>query len=112
VGVHFNRECKAEYGILTCQNGRLSAELRRVPYDFEALERDLANSGLLDAAPVWPKITFEGVKAGRNHCLAFLNDAMILMADENRSSAMIPNEIWDRVTVKWWKDKGWGPFPS
>lgn len=110
VGVHFNAECKAEYGLLTCENGSLSAELRRVRYDFASLERKLETSGLMAAAPVWTKITFEGVKAGRNYCLEFLNEAKRIMSAEGIQGGLIPNGIWDRVAKRWWSDLDWGAY--
>lgn len=107
VGVHFNKEAKAEYGMLTCEHGRLSAELRRVPYDFTELERELNSSGLWAASPVWTKITFEGVKTGRNYCLDFLREASATMRGQGIAGGMIPNEVWDTVAAKWWREKGW-----
>jgi putative phosphoesterase len=108
VGVHFNREAKAEYGMLTVDGGELSAELRRVRYDFEALERRLESSGLMQASPVWTKITFDGVKDGRNYCLAFLGEARKEMTEKGLPSGAIPNDIWDSVAERWWREKGWG----
>jgi hypothetical protein len=112
VGVHFNPECMAEYGMLTYENGRLHAELRRVPYDFPALERKLETSGLMAASPVWTRLTFEGVKAGRNYCLDFLNDAFDIMKLERMPQGLIPNEVWDRAARGWWKKMGWGQCPD
>ncbi len=109
VGVHFNGECKAEYAILTCEDGRLSVELKRVPYNFAALERRLETSGLMAAAPVWTRITFESVKDGQNHNLHFLDDAHRVMREEGIPPGLIPNHIWKRVAAKWWEKMGWGP---
>ncbi len=108
VGVHFNEECKAEYAILTQKSGQYSAELRRVSYDFEALERRLVTSGLMEAAPVWTRITFESVKAGQNHNLHFLDEAHCVMREEGIPLGLIPNHIWKRVAAKWWRQMGWG----
>lgn len=108
VGVPFNGGAKAEYGILTYAGGELSAELRLVPYDFPELEKKLEASGLAADAPVWTKITFEGVKAGRNYCIEFLNEARQAMKDEGVAEGMIPNEIWDRVAQNWWHEMDWG----
>lgn len=110
VGVHFNPEMKAEYGILTYEHGSLTAKLRRVPYDFTALQSKLKSSGIEEASPVWTRITFEGVKAGRNYILEFLKNARELMELEGIKAGMIPNEVWDRVAEKWWMDKGWGRY--
>lgn len=110
-GVPFNGNAGAEYGLLLCENGKLTAELRRVPYDFSALEKRLETSGLLSAAPVWTKLTFEGVMAGRNYCLAFLKDARAMMKDKGIRSEMIPNEIWNAVAETWRKKAGWD-FPE
>jgi predicted phosphodiesterase len=107
VGVHFNKEVKAEYGLLTYQDSRLSAELRQVQYDFAGLERKLISSGLMQASPVWTTITFEGVKAGQNYCLDFLSEAKATMQQRGISSGMIPNEIWDETAEKWWQERGW-----
>jgi putative phosphoesterase len=112
VGVHFNHARSAEYGLLTYENGVLSAELLRVPYDFAALEKRLETSGLMAASPVWTKITFEGVKAGRNYCLDFLNEAFANMKRERIARGSIPNEIWDKTARQWWKRMGWGPGPE
>lgn len=110
VGVHFNNEVKAEYAIVTYENGTLSAELRRVRYDFTALEKRLETSGLTAASPVWSKVAFESVKAGKNYSLLFLNEASKAMADMGLPPGNIPNEIWDSVAERWWKEKGWTPF--
>ncbi len=112
VGVHFNAERMAEYAILTCEKGQLSAELRLVPYNFEELERHLETSGLMAAAPVWTKITFESVKDGRNHNLHFLAEAQQVMRQEGLPQGLIPNRIWRRVAAKWWKQMDWGPCPE
>lgn len=112
VGVHFNKECKAEYAILTCENGRLSAELRKVPYDFAALEKRLETSGLMDAAPIWTRITFESVKDGQNHNLHFLDEAHRVMQEMGVSPGLIPNHIWKQVAAKWWDQMGWGLCPQ
>lgn len=110
-GVHFNGVCKAEYGILTTGSGQLFSELRRVPYDFAALEHKLKTSGLMAAAPVWTRLTFEGVKAGRNYCLHFLEEAQQAMKDEGLPHGLIPNHIWLRTAERWWPEMGWGALP-
>ena len=112
VGVHFNRECMAEYGMLTCAGGSLTVELLRVPYDFAALEKRLWQSGMMEAAPVWTKITWESVRAGKNYCLEFLNGARAAMAAEGLETGLIPDGIWNSAARKWWKEKGWGQCPA
>jgi putative phosphoesterase len=112
VGVHFNRECKAEYAILTHEDRQFSAELRRVSYDFAALEQRLVTSGLMEAAPVWTMITFESVKDGQNYNLHFLDEAHRVVQEKGISPGLIPNHIWKQVAAKWWDHMGWGSCPQ
>lgn len=111
VGVHFNPECKAEYGILTLEGGSLTAEHRLVSYDFVALMRRLNTSGLMAAAPVWSRVTFEGVRAGTNYCLLFLEDCQKVIKETGVSGPAIPDETWDTVGWQWWEKMGWGSYP-
>lgn len=108
VGVHYNREVEAEYAVLTAENGELSAQLRRVKYNFGALERRLISSGLAAASHVWTALTFEGVKTGRNYILAFLKEAEAMTAEMGLPSGPIPNDVWDTVAERWWREKDWG----
>jgi hypothetical protein len=110
VGVPFNGNAGAEYGILTCDDGKLSAELRRISYDFSALERRLVSSGLAAAAPEWTKLTFEGVKDGMNYCLEFLGEARRAMKEQGIYSGMVPNDIWEKAAQKWWARMGWSSY--
>ena len=102
LGVHCNKHRQAEYSILNCENGVLSVEERHVPYDAEAQDRALITSGLMDAAPEWTLLSFEGNKAGRNYCIEFLREAHAAMEQEGRSApGMIPNDIWNSIWKQW-----------
>ncbi len=110
VGGHFNKRINAEYGLLTLEHGKASGELLQVPYDFGAFARQMVESSLYRAAPVWCELTVEGMYLGYPCVLDFLR-----AAEERRTErdlplehGFFPNDVWDEVGTMWLREHtGW-----
>ncbi len=62
----------AAYSLLTIEDGKISVEERRIPYDVEELIAQVKATGQYAAAPVWSEIIFSEWRTGREKVFAFL----------------------------------------
>lgn len=61
-----NGHVGAEYALLEWKNGRWLPELRRAPYDVDAVVREFYESGFMDHAKVWAKGIARTLQTGQN----------------------------------------------
>ncbi len=65
-------EFGAAYSLLTIENGHISVEERRIPYDAEALFALAKTTGQYQAAPIWSEIIFSEWRSCREKVSFFL----------------------------------------
>ncbi len=72
VGSPFNGDPRAQYLVLTLEDGRWAPQFRRVPYDREAALRAFADSGYLDEGGLSARIFLEELRNARSYLVPFL----------------------------------------
>ena len=91
----------APYSLLTIENGTVTVEERRIPYDVEALIAQVKTTGQYAAARVWSEIIFsewrtlrEKVYQFLHHCERYAN----LVSDPRRPFA---KSTWEAAYAEW-----------
>ncbi|MCL2195918.1 MAG: metallophosphatase family protein [Oscillospiraceae bacterium] len=92
VGNNFDPHFTADVTFITCEDGNIAFDQRRVPYDFEAWRRIAGNTLMRQAV-------LRGTELGRNIFLEFLAEA------DHGLGWPIPNDIW-RNTAAQWQERG------
>ncbi len=93
VGLPFNGDWRAQYGIFTDREGApsWSVEFRQVPYDREAFLQAYETSGFLAAGDITAHLLREEVRLSRSHLVPFLKWASVT----NREPSMEHLEAFD-----------------
>ncbi len=102
LGVSFNEESAAEFAILKWEDKAWKAELKRIKYDISELERHFENSGLFEAAGIWPRLIVESLKSGANRNIDFIKRAVENASNQGYTEyKYIPNEVWKLTEEEW-----------
>jgi len=72
VGSPFNGDPRAQYLLLTLEDGAWETQFRRVPYDREAALRAFSESGYLDGGGLSARIFLEELRNARSYLVPFL----------------------------------------
>ena len=72
VGSPFNGDPRAQYLVLTLEEGRWQPQFRRVAYDREAALRAFVDSGYLELGGLSARIFFEELRNARSYLVPFL----------------------------------------
>lgn len=97
VGVSLNGQGKAQFMILTGEEGKWSYEFVNLEYDVERVIDDLKTSGLTEYAPCWSKVTEYLLRTGEIAHATVLERAMKLCQAETGKC------IWPDVPEKYWE---------
>ncbi len=91
----------AAYSMLTIENGCITVEERRIPYDVEALIADAKTTGQYQAARIWSEIIFSEWRTVREkvyqflwHCERYANS----IGDQRRPFA---RDTWQAAYAEW-----------
>ena len=102
VGLHFNRNRSAEYALLIWTGTKWIAEHREVTYDLGDVEKQMADSGLSKACPIWSKVVLMALRTGRNIPIELIRSAKKLMEERGcEPNHFVPNEIWRLADQLW-----------
>jgi predicted phosphodiesterase len=100
VGLPINGDWRAQYALLTWDEGHWRATHRAVVYDLERLRQDYALSGLLAAGGAFARACLRCSETGHNFPGFFLSHVQALAADVGYTGALVvPDEIWERATA-------------
>jgi putative phosphoesterase len=100
VGAPINGDWRAQYALLTWQDGRWMATLRAVEYDLGRIQSAYETSGLLAAGGAFSRAYLRGIETGRNYPGFFLTHLRGLAAEAGyASSPAVPGEVWDRAVA-------------
>lgn len=94
----------AAYTLLTIENGTVSVEERRVPYDPEALIEQFRQSAQYASVRVWAELIFGEWRTASDHIMRFLWYAdryAKSIGDERRPFAQ---DTWDAAYEAWLRD--------
>jgi putative phosphoesterase len=102
VGVHFNKQKRAEYSILDIDpvGNHMSVAVteQQVPYDIEETFSRFAESGLMEHSPAWSHTIIQSLKTGRNITVEFLRKAMEMeRALTGAEAESVSNETWRKA---------------
>ena len=100
----------AAYSLLTVEDGCVSVEERRIPYDVEALIAQVKATGQYAAARVWSEIIFSEWRTGREKVYQFLHRCeqyAVSIGDPRRPFA---KNTWEAAYAEWAKHaREWYP---
>jgi predicted phosphodiesterase len=96
---------RAKYTILDSSDGVFKIEERAVEYDVEQTIRQLRESSLYNAAPVWSDIMIEQLKTGRDHVSFFLNALKNFADPLIETKHPFSNQVWRTAAEVWYNDK-------
>ena len=91
----------APYSLLTIENGAVSVEERRIPYDVEALIAQVKSTGQYPAARVWSEIIFSEWRTCREKVYQFLHRCERYadrIGDPRRPFA---KDTWEAAYAEW-----------
>lgn len=99
VGVSWYFDGKTQYMMLHGNKNGWEAEFFQLEYDVEKIVKDFENSGLLEKASYWSRITIHTLRTGNDHNLACLNRAMQLCEEAEGTVTWpdIPEKYWQQA---------------
>jgi putative phosphoesterase len=99
LGMSFFGEQHGTYAILSWENGRWRADLRKLFYDFKALRKAYVESGLLEKGGVFARCCLISMETGVNYLPPMLDYAYQKAAEAGYGdSPFVPDEIWYAAT--------------
>lgn len=102
-----NGDVRAQYALLSWEDGRWRAEHRAVPYDLALTRRSFQESGLLVEGGPLARAFLLSNETGQNVAHYFLTYAYGLATEAGCAGcAVVPDEIWDRAAETW----NWAEF--
>jgi predicted phosphodiesterase len=104
VGAPINGDVRAQYALLTWQNGRWQAEHQAIAYDLERIRAAFSESGLLEEGGAFARAWLLHVEMGQNVSGRFVSYAYGLAAEAGyEGSSVVPDSIWEQaiVTFDW-----------
>ncbi len=94
-------EFGAAYSLLTIEDGRVSVEERRVPYDAEELIAQVKSTGQYAAARVWTEIIFSEWRTVREKVYQFLHHCERYAASIGDSRRPFAKSTWEAAYAQW-----------
>jgi len=99
LSMSFDGEQYGTYALLTWENQRWSAEIRKLRYDFKLLRQAYIETGLLEKGGAISRCCLVSIESGVNY-LPPLLDYAYKKAEEAGypGSPFVPDEVWDEAT--------------
>lgn len=94
-------EFGACYSILTMEDGRVSVQERRIPYDAEALITEAKATGQYTAARVWSELIFSEWRTVREKIFQFLHHCERYAAAIGDSRRPFARDTWEAAYTEW-----------
>lgn len=91
----------AAYSLLTIEDGTISVEERRIPYDAEALISRVKATGQYDAARVWSEIIFSEWRTVREKVFQFLHHCERYAASVRDTRRPFAKDTWEAAYAEW-----------
>jgi predicted phosphodiesterase len=106
VGAPINGDNRAQYALLSWEDGAWQVDLRAVPYDLAQVRRDFEGTGLLEEGGAFARACLGNSETGVNVAWFFVQHARRLATDAGCDpSGGVPDEIWQRATDTFdWKN--------
>jgi len=104
VGAPINGDVRAQYALLTWQDGHWQAEHRAVPYDLGHIRAAFRESGLLAAGGAFARACLLAIETGLNVAGHFVSHVYGLAAEAGFESCdVVPDAIWEHAvdTFDW-----------
>lgn len=94
-------EFGAAYSLLTIENGVVSVEERRIPYDAETLIRQAKATGQYAAARVWSEIIFSEWRTVREKVYQFLHHCERYADSIGDARRPFAKDTWEAAYAEW-----------
>ncbi|MBQ2929906.1 MAG: metallophosphoesterase family protein [Clostridia bacterium] len=94
-------EFGAVYSLLTIENGRVSVEERRIPYDAEELIMQAKSTGQYAAARVWTEIIFSEWRTVREKVYQFLHHCERYANEIGDARRPFAKSTWEAAYAEW-----------
>ena len=91
----------AAYSLLTIEDGRVSVEERRIPYDVEDLIAEAKSTGQYTAARVWTEIIFSEWRTVREKVYQFLHHCERYAASIGDTRRPFAKSTWEAAYAEW-----------
>ena len=104
VGAPINGDVRAQYALLTWQDGHWQAEHRAIAYDLERIRAAFSESGLLEEGGAFARAWLLVIETGQNVSGRFVSYAYGLAAEAGcEGSDVVPDSIWEHAiaTFDW-----------
>lgn len=100
----------ATYSLLTIEDGRVTVEERRIPYDAEELIAQVKATGQYAAARVWTEIIFSEWRTCREKVFQFLHRCERYADSIGDSRRPFARDTWEAAFAQWEKNaRSWYP---
>lgn len=100
-------DTRAQYVLLTWQDGRWQVEHRAVVYNLDRIRAAFRESGLLAEGGAFARAYLLGIETGQNVVGHFVSHVNELAAEAGfKDRDVVPDSIWDRAVVTF----GWDEF--
>lgn len=100
VSAPLDGDTRAQYALLTWQNGRWRAEHRAAPYDLTQVRAAYTQSGLLAQGDAFARACLRGIETGQNVPGYFVSHFYRLAAEAGyEESGDIPDVLWDQAVA-------------
>jgi putative phosphoesterase len=98
VSMYFKGEHCGTYSILSWEQNHWEAELRKVYYDFQLLEKAYIEGGLLEEGNHFSRACLASVKTGVNYLPPLMHYAYQMARQAGyEDSPYVPDELWDEA---------------
>lgn len=104
VGASIDGDVRAQYALLTWQNGRWQAEHRAIPYDLDQIRVTFQESGLLDEGRAFARACLLTIETGQNVAGRFVSYTFELAVEAGYEDCdVVPDAVWERAveTFDW-----------
>ncbi len=91
----------AAYSLLTIEDGRVSVEERRIPYDVEALIAQAKATGQYQAARIWSEIIFSEWRTCREKVFQFLHHCERYADSIGDARRPFAKDTWEAAYALW-----------
>ncbi len=91
----------AAYSLLTIENGLVSVEERRIPYDAEDLIAQVKSTGQYAAARIWTEIIFSEWRTVREKVYQFLNHCERYAESIGDARRPFAKSTWEAAYTQW-----------
>ncbi|MGL1891970.1 MAG: metallophosphatase family protein [Spirochaetaceae bacterium] len=100
VGVAFNKNVAADYGIIEWDENRWNVEHYSIPYDIKSLENDFLSNNTNHF--IWSRLIIQSIKDGKNRNIEFIKLVQEIMDNQGlKQGKYFPNDIWEEAINKW-----------